>query len=92
MSDTDGMFYGVIGVVLMCGALAVAVAWLVLPFILIAQLKAIREAVALASQQAAVASARQAQALVAIETATRQTAEACAALTQWQERARGRGE
>ena len=90
MSETDGMFYGVIGVVLMCGAVAVAVAWLVLPFILIAQLKAIREAVALASRQAAVASERQARELVAIETATRQTAEACAALTQWQ--AHGRGE
>ena len=90
MSETDGMFYGGVGLVLVIVAGVIALAWLVLPFILIAQLKAIREAVALASRQAAVASERQAQALVAIETATRQTAEACAALTQWQ--AHGRGE
>lgn len=89
MNETDSMFYGVIGTLIMCGALALAVAWLVLPFILISQLKAIREAVALASRQAVAASEREFKVIAAVEHQTKRTADACAALTQWQERAHG---
>ena len=80
-------FTGVIGILLFIAAAVVAVAWLVLPFWLASKLTEIREAVALASRQAVAASEREARLLAGIETATRQTAEACAALTQWQERA-----
>ncbi len=58
---------------------------------LASKLTEIREAVALASRQAVAAAEREARLLAGIETATRQTAEACAALTQWAEKSHKEG-
>lgn len=70
---------GLIGLVLVLFGAAVGVAWLLLPFLLLDKLNAQRKATEAAAARAD-ALARQ------VAENTRQTAEACAALTQWAER------
>lgn len=80
-----------IGIIVACLMLALGLAWLLLPFLLLSKLndQTMRaEAAARAAQAAAV---RHEQALAQVVEHTRATAEACAALTQWAERGAGGG-
>lgn len=90
MSGGD-MFGTTVGVIVACLMLALGLAWLLFPFLMLSKLneQTLRaEAAARAAQAAAV---RQEQALAQVVEQTRATAEACAALTQWAERGAGGG-
>lgn len=81
----------VLGIVLACGLLVLAGAWLTLPFLLLGRLNALRRQVEAASLKATADAARADALARQVAENTRQTAEACAALTQWAERSLTRG-
>jgi len=82
MSATDlGFAFGSVGILCVGLVLLILVlCWCVLPFILISKLNAQRKATEASTKQLAYELGKVAQ-------STRQTAEACAALTVWAERA-----